>query len=112
VRSKTPLETRVRLPLIDNGLTPDALQYPITIEGILIAELDMAFLKEKVAVEADGRDPHSQPGQFVWDRRRLNQLQALGWTVVIFTWADTYRPRYIANTVADALSTARKRIAV
>lgn len=100
------LETCARLHLIDAGLQPDAVQYPIYQEGTLVAVADMAFIAQRVLVETDGFVPHSQPDQFNWDRRRLTVLRELGWTVIIFTWADMRSPAYMEQTVRRALAQA------
>ena len=78
VRAATPLETRTRLPLVDAGLAPDEPQYPAVIDGEVIAVLDMSCIVRRVAVEADGREPHMARQQFNHDRRRLVRLQEAG----------------------------------
>jgi hypothetical protein len=102
-RAKTPIETRARLPLIDAGLAPDELQHKVVVDGGLTLEIDMAYKGARLAVETDGRDSHSDPRQFEWDRRRWILLQQAGWTVVIFTWGDVLRPFYVVQTVRRAL---------
>ena len=102
-RAKTPIETRARLPLIDAGLAPDELQHEIVVDTGLTLEVDMAYKAARLAVETDGRDSHSDPKQFAWDRRRWILLQQAGWTVVIFTWGDVMRPFYVVQTVRRAL---------
>jgi hypothetical protein len=104
--SANRLETCARLHLIDGGLPPDAVQYPIYQQGRQIAVVDMAYLDEQVAVETDGREPHSQPDQFTWDRRRRNLLQEAGWKIVIFTRADMRNPAYLQQTVRKARARA------
>jgi hypothetical protein len=102
VRSANPLETRARLPLVDAGIPPDELQFPVDV-GDLVLYVDMAYRERKVAVETDGRDPHLAQAQFVWDRRKWTLLREAGWIIVHLTWADVRRPYYVVQTVRRAL---------
>jgi hypothetical protein len=104
--SANRLETCARLHLSDAGLAPTAIQYPVFRGGILIARLDLAYPERKVGVETDGRQPHTEPDQFVWDRRRLIVLNEEGWSMVTFTWSDMRHPAYLAQSVTRALSRA------
>jgi hypothetical protein len=104
-RSANPLETRARLPLIDAGIPPDELQFPVDV-GELILYVDMAYKERKVAIETDGRDPHLARQQFIWDRRKWTLLRESGWIVVHLTWADVHRPFYVVQTVRRALTAA------
>ncbi|HTK63181.1 MAG TPA: type IV toxin-antitoxin system AbiEi family antitoxin domain-containing protein [Pseudonocardia sp.] len=52
--------------------------------------LDVAFVREKVALEVDGWAWHWDVGRFRADRRRQNELVMRGWTVLRFTWHDLH----------------------
>lgn len=65
--------------------------------------MDFAWPEHRVAVEYDGAW-HAEPGQFARDRRRLNRLQAAGWTVVFVTAADLHRPAQLLATIRAALT--------
>jgi very-short-patch-repair endonuclease len=106
-RAESPLETRVRLAALDGGVPPDELQYPIHDErGVLLGIADMVWKKQRVIAEADGAGPHSEPQALFRDRRRQNDLANAGWTILRFTWGDTLRGGYIAETVQRALKAA------
>ena len=70
----------------------------------LVARVDFAWPEHKLAVEYDGLW-HAEPGQFAKDRRRLNRLQAAGWTVDFVTAADLHRPAQLLATIRTALCT-------
>jgi hypothetical protein len=76
------LETAGRLVLRDRGVPPLPIpQYHLRgPEGPLVARLDGAYLREKVALEFDGADPHGLPEAVFRDRWRQNGLPELGWT--------------------------------
>jgi very-short-patch-repair endonuclease len=62
-------------------------QYEITLPGGRVYA-DVAIPEHKIAVEVDGRRHHDAGSeQFEGDRTRQNQLVALGWRVLRFTWA-------------------------
>lgn len=97
-RAESPLESRVRVICVDGGVGPDDLQFRICDQdGVILARADLAWIRSRVIGEADGA------AAVFRDRARQNALIAQGWTVLRFTWADTYRPDYIVGTVAAAL---------
>jgi predicted transcriptional regulator of viral defense system len=103
-RAESPLESRVRLDCLDGGVPPDELQYPVYGDhGRLLGIADMAWLRARVIAEADGVEVHSAVAPLFRDRRRQNDLANAGWRVLRFTWADTFRRGYVADTVRRAL---------
>ncbi|WP_238421469.1 type IV toxin-antitoxin system AbiEi family antitoxin domain-containing protein [Gordonia sp. 'Campus'] len=70
-------------------------------------EIDLAFVRERVAVEIDGFAFHRDATTFQRDRTRRNALIADGWTVLNFTWGDLRdRPEYVVASVRQALEVA------
>jgi very-short-patch-repair endonuclease len=80
--------------LRDNGITGWKTNYPVG--GY---KVDVAFPKQKVAIEVDGWAFHSDPEVFAKDRQRQNAIALLGWQVLRFTWLDLneYPQRVIAE---------------
>ncbi|MGH3815532.1 MAG: DUF559 domain-containing protein [Pseudonocardiaceae bacterium] len=99
------LETAGRLVLRDRGVPLPIPQHELRApDGTLVARLDGAYLREKVALEYDGADPHGLPEAVFRDRWRQNGLPELGWTILRFTWWDVMRdPDEVAATVLRAL---------
>jgi very-short-patch-repair endonuclease len=62
-------------------------------------KIDVAFPKQKVAIETDGWAFHNDPEAFAKDRQRQNKIALLGWQVLRFTWLDLteYPQRVIAE---------------
>jgi very-short-patch-repair endonuclease len=101
-RSESPLETRLRLLLTRAGLPPESLQYKVKAEdGHIVARLDMAYPSVRLGIEADGREVHELPEALLGDRRRQNDLQALRWTILRFTWDD------VVNHPAEVIARVR-----
>lgn len=67
-------------------------------------KVDVAFPKDKVAIETDGWAFHSDPEVFAKDRKRQNAIALLGWQVLRFTWLDlTEYPRRVIAEIAAAI---------
>jgi very-short-patch-repair endonuclease len=70
--------------------------------------VDIAFPKEKVAVEVDGWAFHVDQPTFQRDRMRQNRISLSGWQVLRFTWLDlTEHPQRVIAEIAAA--TGRRR---
>ncbi len=77
-------------------------------DGVLRAVIDVAFDKERLALEIDGLAFHTDPDSFQRDRSRQNWLVNQGWTVLRFTWDDLMqRHRHVVQTITTALERAR-----
>lgn len=77
-RSESPLETAIRLLLLDAGAPALVPQHAVrTVDGHLIARLDLAWPAARLVIEADGREPHSGLVPVFRDRWRTNAL--VGW---------------------------------
>jgi predicted transcriptional regulator of viral defense system/very-short-patch-repair endonuclease len=75
-RGYPPWESNVRIRIGDETIEPDVL-----------------WRRQRVVVEADGRDPHLAPLTFASDRRRDRRLRVEGWEPVRVTSVDlTDRP--------------------
>ncbi|MHB2023073.1 MAG: type IV toxin-antitoxin system AbiEi family antitoxin domain-containing protein [Mycobacteriales bacterium] len=101
--SESPLETAVRLLLEDAGIR---VASQVTIRdraGEPVARLDLVIAGSRVAVECDGKDPHSTPQALYHDRSRANAL-AGSWRLLRFTWADVYRDGLVVATVRATLN--------
>ena len=104
-RAESPMETRSRLMLVLRGLPRPEVQYCVYTElGVFIARLDMAYPLLKLAIEYDGRG-HLTAWQQQSDARRLNLLDACGWSVLRFTSPDILRtPDATAAQVREAIA--------
>ena len=68
-------------------------------------EVDVAFPRQKVAIEADGWAFHSDQEVFQDDRERQNNIALLGWQVLRFTWLDlTEYPQRVIAEIRFAIS--------
>ncbi|WP_404312417.1 hypothetical protein LG314_00805 [Agrococcus terreus] len=84
----SPQETRARLALVRAGLPEPVLQLPVLDEGVLIAEIDLAYPELRIAVEYEGEHHLTDPAQWAKDILRQERLEALGWIVIRATKRD------------------------
>lgn len=80
-------ETLVRLMLARGGLPEPALNHRVVERGRLVAMVDLAFVRERVAVEYESL-LHMAPAKFRRDIRKQQELAAAGWTVHRLTSDD------------------------
>ncbi|WP_431880452.1 DUF559 domain-containing protein [Micromonospora chalcea] len=105
--SESPMETRLRLLLLDAGLGPLTAQHEVRAGGRFVARVDLAWPALRLAVEYDG-DHHRERAHFRRDVARLNALRAAGWLVLRFTADDVLRrPDATVALVRQALAERR-----
>ncbi|MFT3712338.1 MAG: DUF559 domain-containing protein [Archangium sp.] len=99
--TESELEVRVRELIESRGLPPVVLQKRVRVHG-RFRRLDFLFADFKVVVEADGYAYHSDLAAFERDRKRINELNARGYTVLQWTWRSIHeRPdELIAELIA------------
>lgn len=84
--------------------TPKRL-FRVFSEGRFLGEVDLAYPKQRVAVEVDSYQHHSDRMAFVKDRARSNGLVArAGWSILYFVYEDSLRPRLFLDDLRAALA--------
>jgi hypothetical protein len=89
--AESPMESEARLMMFDGGLPAPALQHEVVDAEGRVWRLDFAWLDQKVAVEYDGFDWHSDPVVFRRDRLKRASLRAVGWEVTSIVSDDVRR---------------------
>ncbi len=87
-RAESPMESEVRLAMIDGGLPAPELQYDVVDGNRDLRRLDFAWPRYRVAVEYDGLDWHSDPDAMRKDRKRQAALADIGWVVISVVFED------------------------
>lgn len=105
-RSRAKREIKLARALVAAGLPRPAIAYRVVdASGQTIAELDLAYVPEQIAIEVDGYIWHSSPWQKRYDTSRQNRLVLRGWRVLRFTSEDIdQRLRWAVREVARALA--------
>jgi hypothetical protein len=107
-RCESPMETRLRLLLIDAGAPPPVAQYEVHDgAGRLVGRVDLAYPQWRIAIEYEG-DHHRERAQFRRDIGRINDLHGQGWLVLRFTADGVLRhPGRVVRHVARAIQARR-----
>jgi AbiEi antitoxin C-terminal domain/Protein of unknown function (DUF559) len=107
-RAESPMESEARLAMIDGGLPIPELQFEIIDGNGELRRVDFAWPDERVAVEYDGVDWHSEPDAMRRDRKRRAALEAVGWIVISIVFEDVrYLPWQFVARINEQLRIAR-----
>lgn len=106
--SGSVLESLLRALLLTAGIPAPDTQYVIRdAVGEFVARVDFCWPAARLVVEADGFAFHSDRESYRSDRRRLNELERLGWRVLRFSWEDVVeRPEVVVRLVRECLAQA------
>lgn len=87
-----------------DGLPTPTRLFRVISEGRFLGEVDLAYPEQKVAIEVDSYQHHSDRVAFVRDRARSNGLVArAGWSILYFVYEDSLRPRRFLDDLRVAL---------
>ncbi|TDD69874.1 DUF559 domain-containing protein [Jiangella aurantiaca] len=104
----SPMETRVRLLIVDAGLPcPEVGLNVVDETGAWLARPDLSYPKLRIAIEYDGDHHRTDQRQWRRDRYRDEQLRDLGWIVITLTADDVLR--YPERTVQRVARHVRMR---
>jgi hypothetical protein len=106
--SGSVLESLLRVLLVQAGLPAPVSQHVVLDrQGRVVGRVDLCWPAERLVVEADGFAFHSDRAAYRNDRRRLNELELLGWRVLRFSWEDVVgRPAAVVAAVRECLRQA------
>lgn len=107
---ESPLERDFLTLIRDRNIDEPVAQYPVFVDGQLIARLDFAYPELKIGIELDGYAFHSDRDSFDRDRRRLTELVNEGWHMLIFTRPQLRdHPAWVERAVLKARAQALAR---
>ena len=107
-RSESAMESEARLVMIDRGLPPPELQYPIRGRDGDLWRVDFAWPDAFLAAEYESIDWHAGRSEMLRDKTRWGKIQELGWTIIPIVVHDVRRePDRLAERVATHLERLR-----
>jgi very-short-patch-repair endonuclease len=110
---ESPLEEDFLALVRERNMREPVAQYPVYVDGHLVARLDFAYPELKIGIELDGYAFHSDRLSFERDRRRLTELVNEGWHMLVFTKQQIRdHPAWIEQAVLKALIRAGARASV
>jgi putative AbiEi antitoxin of type IV toxin-antitoxin system len=102
--SRSVLELEVLDVIRRSGLPLPARNVDVVDGDGRTREIDLCYLAQKGAIEADSRRFHGTASQKADDRRRQAALEAVGFRFVRVTWRDVFdRPKWIVDQVRELL---------
>jgi very-short-patch-repair endonuclease len=102
--AESPPETYLRLEFVAAGLHGFRINYTVRIPWSgRRRRIDIAFLREKVAIEYQG-DHHRDPRQWREDMTRAAELESLGWKVMFVNADDLRDPAALVARVRAVLA--------
>lgn len=99
----SPMESRLRMLLVLAGLPEPVVNHQVWDEaGRLVMRFDLSYPGLRLVIEYDGRQHADSPAQWEHDLWRREQLDRLGWRIVVVTAAGLFREpdRTLARVVA------------
>ncbi|UAJ77746.1 DUF559 domain-containing protein [Leifsonia sp. ZF2019] len=107
----SPMESLLRLMLVDAGLPEPAVNLPVFTAGGLVLHGDLVYPVERVVVEYDGDHHRTDPVQYERDVDRLWALEQAGWRVVRINRSHVARgSRPAVDRVRRVLAQQRGRV--
>jgi Protein of unknown function (DUF559) len=88
--AESPMETRMRLVIVESDLPMPVAQFRIFSGKRFVARVDFAYEQYKLALEYDG-DYHRERTTFRFDMERQREMFHLGWRVLRFNADDVLR---------------------
>jgi hypothetical protein len=86
------------------GLEIPVRNYPVVVDGVVVAEIDLAYPHLLGALEAMGAKWHSTARQRKRDEERKALLRSLGWNVLEFEWHEVvHLPQVSARRIHAVL---------
>lgn len=103
-RVDSPMETEVRLILVDAGLPEPRCGRALREGGVFFGLVDMVWEAQRVVIEFDGDVHRTKRGQWQWDKTKRRRLRDAGWTVIEVVADDVWRtPEELVAEVRRAL---------
>lgn len=99
---ESPMETRVRLGVVDAGFPEPEVNVDVHDEdGVFLGRVDLAWTGLRIGLEYDG-DHHRDRSTFQNDQRRSNGFIVNGWIIIHATAADARRPSVLFERLRQA----------
>lgn len=108
-RVDSPMETRVRLMVVDAGLPCPITGYVVHDHSGWIGEVDLAYPEWKIAIEYDG-DVHRTRRAWAADHAKTQLLLDAGWVVIRLTARDVlHTPALTIHRLRQHIKAATRR---
>jgi hypothetical protein len=100
----SPRETQLRLLLVDCGLPEPDVGYTVTDQGYFVGTPDLAYPRERIAIEYEGEVHAIDLNTFRDDIERRERFEDAGWRVIRVTADHLRNPLALAQRIRRALA--------
>lgn len=107
-KSESYGESWTRLAILDAGLPPPESQFVITVHGVELFRLDLAYWRHRVCVEYDGVQFHDTAEARAYDEQRRRWLREHGWIVIVVRKED-FTPEAVARWTSELCAALQSR---
>ena len=105
-RAQSPPESYVRVACARAGLPMPVPQYVVEVDGVFLAQVDLAWPEARLIVEYEGAY-HFDGVQIVKDDARYARLMSAGWRVIRLSSADLRHLEAVVDRIRTALAGAQ-----
>jgi very-short-patch-repair endonuclease len=109
VRLDSPLEKELLQIIAGAKLPLPEARWWVPENARAIYRLDLAYPKERLAIEADSREHHSKELDLIDDQIRQNDIVSWGWSVLRFRTFQLRDPARIARVIRTSLAGRTQR---
>ncbi|MFI8522833.1 DUF559 domain-containing protein [Promicromonospora sukumoe] len=108
----SPMETRLRLIIVDAGLPEPVVNVPARdAAGQFLALPDLSYPALRIAIEYDGDHHRTDPATWRRDVERRQRLEDAGWLIITATADDVIRhPDRLVTRIRTAIRARRARL--
>jgi hypothetical protein len=106
-RAQSPPESYVRVACARAGLPRPVPQYVVEVDGVFLAQVDLAWPEAKLVVEYEGAYHFDSELQIRKDDERYARLLAEGWRVIRLSSADLWELDAVVDRIRTALGESR-----
>ena len=102
----SPKESEVRLLIVSAGLPEPVIHHTIVNAfGDFVATPDLAYVREKIALEYEGEHHRTDPHTYLSDIERREGMEKEGWVVIRIVKSHlTVRPQWLTTRFGEALA--------
>lgn len=100
----SPAETQLRLLLVDWGLPEPEVGYTVTDQGYFVGTPDLAYPRERIAIEYEGEVHATDLDTFRDDIERRERFEDAGWRVIRVTADHLRNPVALVQRIRRALA--------
>jgi very-short-patch-repair endonuclease len=111
-RAANPFESVLRAIVLDVPGFEPVPQHRIERDGTFVGRVDLADLRLRIVLEAEGFEFHGEAELLEKDCKRYDELVVAGWLVLRFSWIHVMKkPAWVRDMVAGVVALRQRELA-